>query len=68
MPSIETFNNICNKKYRHIQIFKRFENYPLPNTKIVNLNINKNKKNFIADETINLVKKFLEKGDKFYFL
>ena len=41
VPSIETYNNIKNKKYRLIKINKRFENYPLPKTKIVNLNLNK---------------------------
>ena len=30
VPSIETYNNIKNKKYRHIKILKRFDNYPLP--------------------------------------
>ena len=47
--------NICNKKYRHIKINKRFNEYPLPDTKIVNLNIKKIKNKFIASETINLV-------------
>ena len=61
VPSIETFNNICNKKYRHIKIFKRFDNYPLPNTKIINLNINKSKNKFISDETIDFVKKLFKK-------
>ena len=45
VPSLETFNNIQNKKYRHIKIFKRFENFPLPETKVINLNISKMKKN-----------------------
>ena len=27
VPSIETYNNIQNKKYRHIKIFKRFKDY-----------------------------------------
>ena len=44
VPSIETYNNIRNKKYRLIKIFKRFENYPLPKAKIINLNLNKIKK------------------------
>ena len=30
---VETFNNICNKKYRHIKIFKRFKDHPLPKNK-----------------------------------
>ncbi len=67
VPSVETYNNIQNKKYRHIKIFKRFDNYPLPKTKIVNLNLNKIKNKFIANETINLVQDFLDKGDQILF-
>ncbi len=67
VPSIETYNNICNKKYRHIKIFKRFNNFPLPETKIINLNINKIKDKFIAKETIELVQKYLNKGDQILF-
>ena len=61
IPSIETYNNVQNKKYRHIKIFKRFNNYPLPMTKIINLNINKIKDRFISDETVNYVNRFLKK-------
>ena len=67
VPSLETYKNICNKKYRHIKILKRFNDYPLPDTKIVNLNINKVKDKFIASETINIVEKFLKKGDQVLF-
>ena len=67
VPSIETYNNICKKKYRHIKILKRFNDYPLPETKIINLNFNKIKNKFIAKETINLVKQYLEKGDQILF-
>ncbi len=67
VPSIETYNNIFNKKYRHIKILKRFNDYPLPETKIINLNLNKIKNKFIAKETINLVKQYLEKGDQILF-
>ncbi len=67
VPSLETFNNIQNKKYRHIKIFKRFENFPLPETKVINLNISKMKKKFISDETIDLTKKYLNKGDQVLF-
>ena len=28
IPSIETYNNIQNKKFRHIKITKRFNDYP----------------------------------------
>ena len=67
VPSIETFNNIRNKKYRHIKIKKRFDNYPLPNTKIINLNINKIKDKYISDETVQFVKNYLHKGDQILF-
>ena len=67
VPSIETYNNIQNKKYRHIKIFKRYENYPLPLAKIINLNLAKIKNNYIANETIDLVKKYLDKGDQVLF-
>ena len=67
VPSIETYNNIKNKKYRHIKILKRFKDYPLPETKIINLNLNKIKNKFIAEETIEIVKKFLDTGDQVLF-
>ncbi len=67
VPSIETYNNIQNKKYRHIKIFKRYDNYPLPKAKIINLNLNKKKNKFIATETIDLVKKYLDRGDQALF-
>ena len=67
VPSIETYNNIQNKKYRHIKILKRFKDYPLPKTKIVNLNINKIKNKFISNESIDSVKKYLDRGDQVLF-
>ncbi len=67
VPSIETYNNIQNKKYRRIKIFKRFKDYPLPKTKIVNLNINRIKNRFISDETVNLIKDYLNRGDQILF-
>tara|TARA_Y100001970_G_scaffold294151_1_gene447567 strand:+ start:60 stop:2003 length:1944 start_codon:yes stop_codon:yes gene_type:complete len=67
VPSIETYNNIQNRKYRHIKISKRFKNYPLPKTKIVNLNINRVKNRFISDETVNLIKDYLNRGDQILF-
>ena len=67
IPSIETFNNIQNKKYRHFKITKRFENFPLPETKIVNLNIGKIKNKFISEETIGEVKNYLNNGDQVLF-
>ncbi len=67
IPSIETYNNIQNKKYRFVKIIKRYNDYPLPETKIINLNINKVRDKYIADETIEEVKKFLKKGEQILF-
>ena len=33
IPSIETFNNIQNKKFRHFKILKRFNDYPITKNK-----------------------------------
>ena len=67
VPSIETFKNVCDKKYRHIKISKRYNDIPLPKTKIINLNLKKLKKRSIADDTINLVKEYLEDGNQVLF-
>ncbi len=67
VPSIETYNNICKKKFRHFKIVKRFNDYPLPGTKIINLNISKMKDKFISKETIGIVKTYLQKGDQILF-
>ena len=67
IPSIETYNNIQNKKFRHVKIVKRFNDYPLPKTKIVNLNISKIKDKFISSETINYVNEFLNRKEQVLF-
>tara|TARA_B100000767_G_scaffold115333_1_gene110035 strand:+ start:302 stop:2251 length:1950 start_codon:yes stop_codon:yes gene_type:complete len=67
IPSIETYNNVINKKFRHVRIIKRFNDYPLPKTKIVNLNISKIKDKFISSETINCVKEFLNRKEQVLF-
>ena len=67
IPSLETFNNIQNKKFRHFKIYKRYADYPLPKTKIVNLNLKKIKNSFVSDESIEIVKRFLEKGEQVLF-
>ena len=67
IPSVETFNNIQNKKYRHTKILKRYNDYPLPKTKIINLNVNKIKDKFISDETIDYVNAFLKKNEQVLF-
>ncbi len=67
IPSIETYNNIQNKKFRHVKILKRFNNFPLPKAKIINLNINKIKNKFISDETIDYVSDFLKRNEQVLF-
>ena len=68
VPSLETYNNIKNKKYNLTKIKKRFSDFPLPKTKIINLNLLKLKKNeFISNETLSLVQLYLKKKNKYYF-
>ena len=67
IPSIETFNNIQKKKFRHFKITKRYNDFPLPKTKIINLNIKKIKKNYISEEAIQIVKNFLNKKEQVLF-
>ena len=68
VPSLETFNNIKNKKYDITKIKNRFSDHPLPETKIVNLNnVNLKKNEFIAEETIDLVNSYLNKGEQVLF-
>ncbi len=67
IPSIETFNNIQNKKFRHFKILKRYNDFPLPKTEIVNLNIKKIKDYFISEETIEMVKSFLDRNEQVLF-
>jgi len=68
IPSLETFNNIKNKKYNITKLTSRFSKSPLPETKIVNLNFSKFGKNeFISNETINLVNRYLEKKEQVLF-
>ena len=67
IPSIETFNNIKNNKYEVTKINKRYNNYPLPKTKIINLNLKKLKKNFISNEAYEIVEKYLNKDNQVLF-
>ena len=67
VPSLETYKNIQNKKYRHTKILKRFNDFPLPKAKIINLNLKKIKSNFISNEAIDMVKQHLKKGDQVLF-
>ena len=39
IPSLETYNHIKNKKYSYTKIKKRFSEFPLPDAKVINLNL-----------------------------
>ena len=68
IPSLETYNNIKNKKYKLTKIKSRFSNFPLPETKIINLNFSNLKKDENIDlETIRIVSKYLEKKEQVLF-
>jgi primosomal protein N' (replication factor Y) (superfamily II helicase) len=68
IPSIETYNNIINKKYYITKLKKRYKNAPLANIEIINLHSETLKKNsWIANRTINEVSKYLNNGDQVLF-
>ena len=68
VPSIETYNNIVNKKYFLTKLTKRYKEASLPNFEIVNLNSEVLKKEtWIANRTVNKVNQYLEKGDQVLF-
>ena len=68
IPSLETFNNVKNKKYNLTKLEKRYKNFSLPNAEVVDLKLDRKKKNIWLDpKTINFVKKYLEKKDQVLF-
>ena len=68
IPSLETYNNVKNKKYNLTTLKKRYKDFSLPNTKIINLSLNKKKKNIWLDnKTLDLAKDYLAKGDQVLF-
>tara|TARA_Y100000590_G_scaffold106761_1_gene121483 strand:- start:68 stop:2026 length:1959 start_codon:yes stop_codon:yes gene_type:complete len=68
IPSIETYNNIINKKYYVTKLKKRYKEASLPNIEIINLySENLEKETWIAKKTLNSVNKYLEKGDQVLF-
>ena len=67
IPSLETYRNIKIKKYSKIELKNRFENFPLPKTKIINLNLENLNKKSISDETIKIVNLYLEKKNQILF-
>ena len=68
IPSIETYNNIINKKYYITKLNKRYRKASLPNIEIINLHSEVlSKESWIANKTISKVNQYLEKGDQVLF-
>ena len=68
IPSLETYNNVKNKKYNSTKLKKRYKNFLLPSTEIVNLNLNKKNKNIWLDiKTLNLARKYLDSNQQVLF-
>ena len=68
IPSIETYNNIVDKKYYLTKLKKRYKEASLPSVEIINLHSETlDKKSWIAKKTIKKVNEFLNKGDQVLF-
>ena len=68
IPSIETYNNIVNKKYYSTKLNKRYKDASLPKIEIINLHSEVlDKESWIANKTINKVNEYLDKGDQVLF-
>ena len=42
IPSLETYKNIVEKKYKKVELKSRYNNYPLPKIEIIELDYKKN--------------------------
>jgi len=68
VPSLETYNNIKNKKYNHTRLNSRYSDFPLPEAKVIDLEQAELKSDqFIANETIDLVNDYLKKKEQVLF-
>jgi primosomal protein N' (replication factor Y) len=68
IQSLETYNNVKNKKYNSTKLKKRYKNFLLPSAEIVNLNLNKKNKNIWLDiKTLNLARKYLDSKQQVLF-
>jgi primosomal protein N' (replication factor Y) len=68
VPSLETYNNVKTKKFNHTKLVNRYRDFPLPETKVINLEKASLKKDqFIADETLELINSFLKKKEQVLF-
>ena len=68
IPSLETYNNIKNKKYLKTVLNKRYENHPLPKSEVIDLNLENFNKKSISNKTIEIVERISKKIIKFFFL
>ena len=48
IPSLETFNNVKNKKYNFTKLEKRYKNFSLPNAEVVDLKLDRKKKKYLV--------------------
>ena len=68
IPSVETYNNIVNKKYYVTKVNKRYKEASLPDVEIINLHSEVLEKGtWIASKTIKKVDKYLNQGDQILF-
>jgi len=68
IPSVETYNNIVNKKYYVTKVKKRYKEASLPDVEIINLHSEVLEKGtWIAPKTIKKVDKYLNQGDQILF-
>jgi len=68
VPSLETYNNIKNKKYNHTKLINRYSESPLPEAKVINLQKVKLKKDhFITKEAIAIADEYLKKKEQVLF-
>ena len=68
IPSLETYNNVKNKKYNSTKLKKRYKNFLLPSAEIINLNLDKKNKNIWLDiKTLNLARKYLDSKQQVLF-
>ncbi len=67
IPSLETYNNIKNKKYLKTELNKRYENHPLPKSEVIDLNLENLNKKSISNKTIKIVEEYLKKNNQILF-
>ena len=68
VPSVETYNNIVNKKYYLTKLSKRYKEASLPSIEIINMHSESlDKESWIAKSTIDKVNNYLDKGDQVLF-